>query len=263
MFELRGSLLLIETRAALPAPSRTRSSAQAQARAITNASRVSRSRWSLGIGRRLSRLGAALDPSLPLRPGRVERHTHDYARDGTTSLFAALDVAAGRVIGECHRRHRSVEFRALLDTVEASVPSDLEVHLILDTYGTHKTSPDQEVAGQAPPLPSPLDLDQASWTNLVERFFALLTENHVRRGAHRSAELETASLDYLAIHNENAKPFIWTKSAAQSLHRSEGGSTGQCGVPGRLACSSGSMTGALAGSRGELGQMWSPRVHRS
>jgi transposase len=157
-------------------------------------------------------------PMLPLRPGQVERHTHDYARHGTTSLFAALDIASGKVIGECHRRHRSVEFRAFLDTIEASVPPELEVHVILDNYGTHKTALIHRWLAKHPRYHLHFTPTSASWINLVERFFALLTEKQVRRGTHRStAELERAILDYLAIHNEHPKPFVWTKTADQIL----------------------------------------------
>jgi transposase len=157
-------------------------------------------------------------PMLPMKPGQVERHTHDYARHGTTSLFAALDIESGRVIGECHRRHRSVEFRAFLDTIEASVPPDLEVHAILDNYATHKTPAIHRWLLRHPRFHLHFTPTSGSWLNQIERFFALLTEKHVRRGAHRStAELETAILDYLAIHNEHPKPFIWTKTADQIL----------------------------------------------
>jgi transposase len=157
-------------------------------------------------------------PMLPMRPGQVERHTHDYERHGTTSLFAALDVATGQVVGECHRRHRSVEFRAFLDTIEASVPADLEVHVILDNVSTHKTPLIRRWLVGHPRYHLHFTPTSASWINLVERFFALLTEKQVRRGAHRStAELERAILAYLDIHNENPKPFIWTKSADQIL----------------------------------------------
>ena len=157
-------------------------------------------------------------PMLPLRPGQVERHTHDYARHGTTSLFAALDIESGRVIGECHRRHRSVEFRTFLDTIEAAVPAELEIHVILDNYGTHKTALIHRWLARHPRYHLHFTPTGASWINLVERFFALLTEKQVRRGAHRStAELEAAILDYLAIHNERPKPFVWTKTADQIL----------------------------------------------
>ena len=157
-------------------------------------------------------------PMLPMRPGQVERHTHDYERHGTTSLFAALDVATGQVVGECHRRHRAVEFRAFLDTIEASVPADLEIHVILDNVSTHKTPLIRRWLVSHPRYHLHFTPTSASWINLVERFFALLTEKQVRRGAHRSTtELERAILAYLDIHNENPKPFIWTKTADQIL----------------------------------------------
>jgi transposase len=157
-------------------------------------------------------------PMLPLRPGQVERHTHDYERHGTTSLFAALDVATGQVIGECHRRHRAVEFRSFLDTIEASVPADLEVHVILDNVSTHKTPLIHRWLAMHPRYHLHFTPTSASWLNMVERFFALLTEKQVRRGAHRSTvELERAIHAYLDIHNEDPKPFIWTKSAEEIL----------------------------------------------
>jgi transposase len=157
-------------------------------------------------------------PMLPMRPGQVERHTHDYERHGTTSLFAALDVATGHVIGECHRRHRAVEFRAFLDRIETAVPPELEVHVILDNVSTHKTPLIRRWLVTHPRYQFHFTPTSASWINLVERFFALLTEKQVRRGAHRSTvELERAIRAYLDIHNENPKPFIWTKSADQIL----------------------------------------------
>src|SRR5665811_239201 len=157
-------------------------------------------------------------PMLPMRPGQVERHTHDYERHGTTSLFAALDVATGQVIGECHRRHRAVEFRAFLDRIETAVPPDLEVHVILDNVSTHKTPLIRRWLVSHPRYHLHFTPTSASWLNLVERFFALLTEKQVRLGAHRSTtELEGAILTYLAIHNEHPKPFVWTKTADQIL----------------------------------------------
>jgi transposase len=157
-------------------------------------------------------------PMLPMRPGQVERHTHDYERHGTTSLFAALDVATGQVIGACHRRHRAVEFRAFLDRIETAVPPDLEVHVILDNVSTHKTPLIRRWLVGHPRYHLHFTPTSASWLNLVERFFALLTEKQVRRGAHRSTvELERAILAYLDIHNENPRPFIWTKTADQIL----------------------------------------------
>ena len=157
-------------------------------------------------------------PLLPMRPGQVERRTHDYARHGTTSLFAALDVKTGTVIGELHRRHRSVEFRQFLDTIDDAVPSDLDVHLILDNYGTHKTAPVRRWLAKRPLFHLHFTPTSSSWLNLVERFFAALTEKQIRRGVHRSVrELETAIKQYLAVTNQSPKPFVWTKSADEIL----------------------------------------------
>ncbi len=157
-------------------------------------------------------------PLLPMRPGQVERRTHDYARHGTTSLFAALDVKTGKVMGECHRRHRSVEFRKFLDTIDAAVPASLDVHLILDNYGTHKTALIRRWLAKRPRYHLHFTPTGASWINLVERLFALLTERQLRRGVHRSTrELEAALLGYLEDHNREPKPFIWTKTADEIL----------------------------------------------
>ena len=153
-------------------------------------------------------------PLLPMRPGQAERRTHDYVRHGTTSLFAALDTKTGKVIGQCHRRHRSVEFRKFLDTVEASVPADLDVHLVVDNYGTHKTPLIHKWLAKRPRFHVHFTPTSASWLNLVERWFALLTEKQLRRGAHQSTrELETAIYHYLDITNTRPKPFVWTKTA--------------------------------------------------
>ena len=157
-------------------------------------------------------------PLLPMRPGQIERRTHDYARHGTTSLFAALDVKTGTVIGEFHRRHRSVEFRKFLDTIEQAVPSDLDVHLILDNYGTHKTAPVRRWLAKRPRFHVHFTPTSASWINLVERWFAALTEKQIRRGVHRSVrELESAIKQYLDVSNGSPKPFVWTKSADEIL----------------------------------------------
>jgi transposase len=148
----------------------------------------------------------------------MERRTHDYTRQGTTSLFAALDVKAGQVIGECHRRHRAIEFRKFLDTIEDAVPSDLDLHLILDNYGTHKTPLVQRWLAKRPRYHLHFTPTGASWMNLVERWFAALTEKQLRRGVHRSTrELEWAIERYLEITNEQPKPFKWTKTADQIL----------------------------------------------
>lgn len=157
-------------------------------------------------------------PMLPMRPGQVERRSHDYKRYGTTSLFAALDVKTGAVIGECHRRHRSGEFRKFLDTIDQNVPQSLEVHLVLDNYGTHKTATIRNWLAKRPRFHVHFTPTSASWINMVERWFATLTEKQIRRSAHRSVrELETAIKSYLAISNQSPKPFVWTKTADEIL----------------------------------------------
>ena len=157
-------------------------------------------------------------PLLPMRPGQVERRSHDYVRHGTTSLFAALNVATGQVIGECHRRHRSKEFQRFLDTIDRNVPAKLDVHLILDNYGTHKTPRIRRWLVRHPRFHLHFTPTSASWLNLVERWFAELTQKQIRRGVHRSTEqLEQAIRNYLERTNAEPRPFIWTKTADQIL----------------------------------------------
>jgi transposase len=157
-------------------------------------------------------------PLLPMLPGQVERRTHDYRRHGITSLFAALDVATGKVIGEIHRRHRSVEFRKFLDTVEANVPRELEVHLVLDNYSTHKSPLIKNWLAKRPRFLVHFTPTYGSWINQVERWFGLLTERQLKRGAHRSVhELENAIKQFLQAHNRRPTPFVWTKSADDIL----------------------------------------------
>ena len=157
-------------------------------------------------------------PLLPLRPGQVERRTHDYRRHGTVSLFAALDARTGNVIGRCHRRHRAVEFRQFLDTIETEVPAELDVHLIMDNYATHKTALIRNWLAKRPRFHLHFTPTSASWLNMVERWFGLLTGKQLRRGVHRSSgELEAAIYRYLDITNEDPKPFVWTKTADQIL----------------------------------------------
>ena len=157
-------------------------------------------------------------PLLPMRPGQIERRTHDYERHGTTSLFAALEMVSGKVIGECHRRHRAVEFRRFLDTVEAATPAELDVHLILDNYGTHKTPLIQRWLVRHPRYRLHFTPTGSSWINLVERWFATLTERQLRRGVHRSTrELEAALRHYMETYNQDPKPFVWTKTANEIL----------------------------------------------
>jgi transposase len=157
-------------------------------------------------------------PILPMRPGQAERRAHDYKRNGTTSLFAALDTKSGKVIGQLHRRHRALEFRKFLDTIDAAVPQDFEVHLILDNYGTHKTATIQRWLLKRPRFQLHFTPTSASWLNLVERWFALLTEQQLRRGVfHSTRNLETTIRNYIATHNQQPKPFIWTKTADEIL----------------------------------------------
>lgn len=157
-------------------------------------------------------------PLLPLRPGTPERRSHDYERNGTTSLFAALDIKTGKVIGEVHRRHRAVEFRKFLDRIDSEVPADFEVHIVLDNYGTHKAPTVVRWLRKHPRFHMHFTPTYSSWLNQVERWFAKLTEKALRRGSHRSLrELENAIHDYLDASNADPKPFVWTKTADQIL----------------------------------------------
>lgn len=157
-------------------------------------------------------------PLLPMRPGQAERRTHDYRRHGTTSLFAALDIATGRVIGKCYRRHRSVQFKRFLNQIERAVPKDLDVHLVLDNYGTHKTALIHNWLLKRPRFQLHFTPTSSSWLNLVEGWFAKLTNKRIRRGTFRSTvQLEKAIEEYLQVNNEEPKPFVWTKTADQIL----------------------------------------------
>jgi transposase len=157
-------------------------------------------------------------PLLPMQPGQAERRTHDYKRHGTTSLFAALNVKTGTIIGKTHRRHRAQEFRHFLDRIDAHVPPDLDVHLIMDNASTHKTPAIRGWFAKRPRFHVHFTPTYSSWLNLVERWFAALTNKQLRRGVHRSVtELERAIAAFLQAHNENPKPFVWTKSADDIL----------------------------------------------
>lgn len=157
-------------------------------------------------------------PLLPMQPGQPELRTHDYRRHGTTSLFAALNVKTGEVLGEIHRRHRSIEFRKFLDRIEAAVPAELEVHLILDNYGTHKTPLIRRWLAKRPRFHIHFTPTYGSWLNQVERWFAELTNKQIRRGSHRSvAALEAAIREFIAVNNETPQPFVWVKSADEIL----------------------------------------------
>ena len=157
-------------------------------------------------------------PILPLRPGRVERRTHDYTRHGTTTLFAALNTKSGKVIGEFHQRQRAREFRKFLTTIDSRVPARLVVHLILDNSSTHKTPAIHRWLARHPRFHLHFTPTGASWINLVERWFSALTEKQLRRGVHRSTrELEDAIRRYVAVTNAAPKPFVWTKTADEIL----------------------------------------------
>jgi transposase len=157
-------------------------------------------------------------PMLPMRPGQLERRTHDYKRNGTTSLFAALELKTNRVIGQLHRRHRSQEFRMFLDTIEANVPADLDVHIVMDNYGTHKTAMIRKWFAKRPRFHVHFTPTYASWINLVERWFAEITNKRIRRGIFRSVkELEAAIREFIEVHNEDPKPFVWTRTADDIL----------------------------------------------
>ena len=157
-------------------------------------------------------------PLLPMRPGQAERRTHDYKRHGTTSLFAALEVATGRVIGRCFRRCRSREFTRFLDHIEANTPDDAGIHIVMDNYATHKTKEVRGWFAKRPRWHIHFIPTSSSWLNQVERFFGLPTQKQIRRGVHRSvAELERAILDYIDTVNSNPRPFRWVKSADDIL----------------------------------------------
>src|SRR3712207_4645411 len=157
-------------------------------------------------------------PLLPLRPGQAERRTHDYVRHGTTSLFAALDVKAGTVIGRRFARHRAAEFRRFLDEVDARVPPGLDVHLALGNSVTHKTEAIRDCLARRPRYHVHFTPTSASWINQVERWFGLLTERALRRGVHRSvADLERDIRAFVEATNADPKPFRWVKSADDIL----------------------------------------------
>ena len=157
-------------------------------------------------------------PGLPLKKGRAATMTHDYKRHGTTTLFAALDVKSGLVIGECQPRHRAKEFIRFLKQIDRCVQDHLAVHLVLDNYSTHKTPAVNAWLAKHPRFKLHFTPTSASWLNLVERFFAEITRKRIRRGVFTSvADLKQAIHDYLDHHNANPKPFVWTKTAKAIL----------------------------------------------
>jgi transposase len=157
-------------------------------------------------------------PILPMLPGTPERATHDYKRAGTSSLYAALDLTSGRVIGRLHSRHRAIEFKRFLQTLDREVPDELAVHLVLDNSSTHKTPAIQKWLLAHPRFVLHFTPTSSSWLNLVERWFAELTTKLLKRGAHRSvAELNRDIRAWIATWNENPRPFVWTKTADEIL----------------------------------------------
>ena len=153
-------------------------------------------------------------PVLPMRPGQAERRTHDYYRNGTTSLFAALDVATGKVIGRCHQKHRHQEFIRFLDQIDRSVPPGLEIHLVLDNYATHKTPRVAAWFQKRPRYHLHFTPTSGSWLNQVERWFGKITEQRIRRGVFKSVDQLVTSIDeYIAANNKDPKPFVWTATA--------------------------------------------------
>ena len=159
-------------------------------------------------------------PVLPMMPGMPERRTHDYVRAGVTTLFAALDVASGLVIGSLHRRHRAIEFKKFLATIDSEVPPDLDVHLICDNLATHKTPAITTWLATHPRFHLHFTPTSSSWLNQVERWFALLTDRQLRRGVHKSLQsLEKDIRTWIQNWNENPQPFVWTKTADQILER--------------------------------------------
>jgi transposase len=157
-------------------------------------------------------------PSLPLKKGRAGTMTHDYKRHGTTTLFAALNVLTGVVIGRCLPRHRNTEFLKFLRVIDREVPKGLQIHMICDNYGTHKHADVKEWLTKHPRFHLHFTPTSSSWLNLVERWFRELTDKAIRRGVfHRVNDLVTAIEDYLRANNENPKPFVWTATAEQIL----------------------------------------------
>jgi transposase len=159
-------------------------------------------------------------PGLPMKKGRAGTMTHDYKRNGTTTLFAALNMLDGKVIGACMPRHRHREFLRFLRLIDQQTPAGLNLHLIVDNYATHKTPAVKRWIKAHPRFHLHFTPTSASWLNMVERFFAEITRKRIRRGAFKSvAELKAAIMEYLENHNANPKPFIWTKSASQILEK--------------------------------------------
>ena len=159
-------------------------------------------------------------PGLPMKKGRAGTMTHDYKRNGTTTLFAALNMLDGKVIGSCLPRHRAREFLCFLRQIDRQTPADLDLHLIADNYATHKAPSVKRWLKKHPRFHLHFTPTSASWLNMVERFFAEITRNRIRRGVFKSvAELKGAIMEYLENHNANPKRFVWTKSAGEILEK--------------------------------------------
>lgn len=159
-------------------------------------------------------------PGLPLKKGRAGTMTHDYKRHGTSTLFAALNVTSGEVIGECRQQHRHQEFLSFLKAVETQTPKELDLHLIVDNYSTHKHEKVRKWLSRHKRVTLHFIPTSSSWLNLVERFFGLLTQKQLKRGVFTSVkELETAITEFIARHNESPKPFVWTKSVEEILEK--------------------------------------------
>jgi transposase len=157
-------------------------------------------------------------PLLPMRPGQVERRTHDYDRHGTTTLFAALNAKTSEVITQFHQHHRAVQFRAFLDLMDTRVPRHLDVHIIMDNYGTHKTPLIRNWFAKRPRFHVHFTPTYSSWLSLVERWFAELTTKQIRRGAYQSVpQLKAAIQEFIDAHQADPKPFVWTKTADEIL----------------------------------------------
>lgn len=159
-------------------------------------------------------------PSLPLTKGRAGTMTHDYKRNGTTTLFAALDILKGEVIGHCMKRHRHQEFLKFLRIIDRNVPKGIDVHCIVDNYGTHKKDKVKSWLKKHPYFYFHFIPTSSSWLNLVERWFAEITNKQIRRGTFRSvSQLEKAIYDYIEYNNQNPKPFVWTKKAEEIIKK--------------------------------------------
>lgn len=157
-------------------------------------------------------------PVLPMMPGMPERRTHDYYRHGITSLFAAFNIADGTVIGQLHRKHRAAEFKKFLITIDKTVPAELDVHLVCDNYGTHKTPAIKAWLAKHPRFHMHFTPTGSSWINQVERWFGFLTDQKIRRGTHKSVQaLEADIRDWIADWNTHPRPFLWTKTAEEIL----------------------------------------------